>query len=399
MAMQSTPDVNNSIELFCGTGGLALGLQRAGFQHKALYEWDKDSCDNIKANIAAGFDGINDWNVFQSDVRTVSYDGLTGKINMISGGPPCQPFSLGGKAQAYNDKRDMFPEAVRAVREIMPEVFIFENVKGLLRKSFSLYFSYIILQLTYPSIIKPEGMTWEEHRTLLEQHHTSNQHDDCEYNVVFRLFNAADYGVPQLRHRVIVIGFRKDVNAHWSFPNPTHSKESLIYSKWISGDYWKRHNKKMPQENPLNAQAMKKLRSLIEDCDNPLLPWRTTRDAIGDLPDPRSKEVGAFDNHIFRAGAKVYPGHSGSVLDEPSKTIKAGAHGVPGGENMLVLDSGEVRYYTVRESARIQTFPDNYRFVASWTESMRQIGNAVPVKLAEVVGSSVIAHLRGICHA
>ena len=217
--MQNTTLMNKSIELFCGTGGLALGLQNAGFQHTALYEWDKDSCDNIKANIAAGFDGISDWNVYQSDVRTVSYDGLTGKINMISGGPPCQPFSLGGKAQAYNDKRDMFPEAVRAVREVMPEVFIFENVKGLLRKSFSLYFSYIILQLTYPSIVKPQGMTWEEHRTLLEQHHTSNRHGDCEYNVVFRLLNAADYGVPQLRHRVVIVGFRKDVDAHWSFPN------------------------------------------------------------------------------------------------------------------------------------------------------------------------------------
>lgn len=394
--MHETPIANNSIELFCGTGGLALGLQKAGFHHKALYEWDKDSCDNIKANIAAGFDGINEWNVYQSDVRTVSYDGMTGKINMISGGPPCQPFSLGGKAQAYNDKRDMFPEAVRAVREIMPEVFIFENVKGLLRKSFSLYFSYIILQLTYPSIVKPKGMTWEEHRTLLEQHHTSNKHDDCEYNVVFRLLNAADYGVPQLRHRVVIVGFRKDVNAHWSFPNPTHSKESLLYSKWISGDYWERHNLPMPKEIPLSSQAIKRLRSMIEDCDASLLPWQTTRDAIGDLPDPRSKEAATFDNHIFRAGAKVYPGHSGSVLDEPSKTIKAGAHGVPGGENMLVLDNGEVRYYTVRESARIQTFPDNYRFIASWTESMRQIGNAVPVKLAEAVGNSVIKHLRGI---
>lgn len=387
---------NNSIELFCGTGGLALGLQKAGFHHKALYEWDKASCDNIKANIAAGFDGIKEWNVYQSDVRTISYDGLTGKINLISGGPPCQPFSLGGKAQAYNDRRDMFPEAVRAVREIMPEAFIFENVKGLLRKSFSLYFSYIILQLTYPSIVKTKEMTWEEHRTLLEQHHTSNKHSDCEYNVVFRLLNAADYGVPQLRHRVVIVGFRKDVNAHWSFPNPTHSKESLLYSKWISGDYWERHNMLMPKDNPLNLHAVKKLRKIIEDCDTPLLPWRTTRDAIGDLPNPKSKDADAFDNHIFRAGAKVYPGHSGSALDEPSKTIKAGAHGVPGGENMLILDNGEVRYYTVRESARIQTFPDNYHFVASWTESMRQIGNAVPVKLAEVVGYSVIAQLRGM---
>lgn len=390
--------MNSSIELFCGTGGLALGLHNAGFQHKALYEWDKASCDNINANIVAGFAGISDWNVYQSDVRAVSYDGLTGKINMVSGGPPCQPFSLGGKAQAYNDKRDMFPEAVRAVREIMPEVFAFENVKGLLRKSFSLYFSYIILQLTYPSIVKPKGMTWEEHRTLLEQHHTSNKHSDCEYNVVFRLLNAADYGVPQLRHRVVIVGFRKDVDAHWSFPNPTHSKEALLYAKWILGDYWERHNMVAPKENLLSAQTMKQVRLTVEDCDKPLLPWQTARDAIGDLPDPRSKEAARFDNHVFRAGAKIYPGHSGSVLDEPSKTIKAGAHGVPGGENMLVLDSGEVRYYTVRESARIQTFPDKYRFVASWTESMRQIGNAVPVKLAEAVGSSVIAHIKGIHH-
>jgi DNA (cytosine-5)-methyltransferase 1 len=315
---------------------------------------------------------------------------------MISGGPPCQPFSLGGKAQAYNDKRDMFPEAVRAVREIRPEVFIFENVKGLLRKSFSLYFNYIILQLTYPSIVKPEGMTWEEHRSLLEQHHTSTSHSDCEYNVIFRLLNAADYGVPQLRQRVLIVGFRRDVNAHWSFPEPTHSKEALLYSKWVVGDYWERHNLKKPQNNPLTAAMVKNVRTTVEECDHAMQPWQTTRDAIGDLPDPRSKKAEGFDNHKFRAGAKVYPGHSGCCLDEPSKTIKAGAHGVPGGENMVVLDNGEVRYYTVRESARIQTFPDDYRFVASWTESMRQIGNAVPVKLAEAVGHSVYMHLRGL---
>lgn len=393
--MQNIPISNNSIELFCGTGGLALGLQKAGFQHKALYEWDKDSCDNIKANIDAGFDGISHWNVFQSDVRAISYDGFIEKISLISGGPPCQPFSLGGKAQANNDKRDMFPEAVRAVREIMPDAFIFENVKGLLRKNFSLYFNYIILQLTYPSITKPKDMTWEEHLTLLEQYHTSNKHDNCEYNVVFRLLNAADYGVPQLRHRVVIVGFRKDINAYWSFPAPTHSKESLLYSKWISGDYWEKHNIPRPKENPLNIQAIKKLRSAIEDSAHPLLPWQTTRDAIGDLPNPQSEKAADFDNHIFKAGAKVYPGHSGSILDEPSKTIKAGAHGVPGGENMLIQDNGKVRYYTVRESARIQTFPDNYRFIASWTESMRQIGNAVPVKLAEVIGKSVIMQLGG----
>lgn len=121
---------------------------------------------------------------------------------------------------------------------------------------------------------------------------------------------------------------------------------------------------------------------------------QTTRDALADLPGPQSEEAAAFNNHVFRAGAKAYLGHSGSVLDEPSKTLKAGVHGVPGGENMLVLDSGKVRYYTVRESARLQTFTDNYHFIASWTESMRQIGNAVPVKLAELIGRSVLTQLN-----
>ena len=115
----------DSIELFSGTGGLALGLQMSGFNHTALYEWDKDSCDNLNYNIQNGYPAIKDWKVFQTDVRTVHYDGYSGKIQLVAGGPPCQPFSLGGKHQAYNDKRDMFPEAVRAVREVRPKVFIF----------------------------------------------------------------------------------------------------------------------------------------------------------------------------------------------------------------------------------------------------------------------------------
>ena len=91
---------------------MALGLQLAGFDHKALFEWDKASCENIKENIANGYPGVRDWKVYQTDVRTVNYNGYTGSIQLVAGGPPCQPFSLGGKHQAYNDKRDMFPEAV-----------------------------------------------------------------------------------------------------------------------------------------------------------------------------------------------------------------------------------------------------------------------------------------------
>ena len=110
-----------SIELFSGTGGLALGLHQAGFSPAALLEWDKNSCDNIKANISKGFKGIADWNVVQTDVRLVRYTDFGLDILFVSEGPPCQPFSLGGKHKAHADTRDMFPEAVRAVREIRPQ--------------------------------------------------------------------------------------------------------------------------------------------------------------------------------------------------------------------------------------------------------------------------------------
>ncbi len=383
----------NSIELFSGTGGLALGLQQAGFDHSALLEWDKDSCDNIKANIQRGFPDIQHWNVIQTDVRLVHYDEYQ-QIRVVSGGPPCQPFSLGGKHGAYNDKRDMFPEAVRAVRELRPQAFIFENVKGLLRKSFSSYFNYIILQLTYPEVVKKQGMEWTEHLKILEEYHTSPSTKGLTYNVVFRLLNAADYGVPQVRHRVIIVGFRNDINANWSFPDPTHSRDSLLYSKWITGEYWDEHKISKKKRPSITPEETGKIQKRVEGKTS-LLRWATVRDAIGDLPDPRKGRASlAYLNHEFRDGARTYPGHSGSVLDEPSKTLKAGAHGVPGGENMLVLDDGSLRYYTVRESARIQTFPDNYVFSGSWTESMRQIGNAVPVRLANVIGTSVARQLE-----
>lgn len=387
----------DSIELFSGTGGLALGLQSAGFNHKALFEWDTASCENIKANIDSGYKPIQHWSIYQEDVRDVSYSAYEGKIHLVAGGPPCQPFSLGGKHKAYNDKRDMFPEAVRAVRSIKPEAFVFENVKGLLRKSFASYFNYILLQLTYPDIVKSENMEWQEHLALLEKYHTSGEKSGLVYNVIPRLLNAADYGVPQTRHRVIIVGFRKDYNANWTFPQPTHSSDLLLYEKWITKTYWERHNMKMPDSCEISKYKLYLIEKKAKENEHNLIAWRTVRDAICDLPDPRDiNKSNSFYNHEYRPGAKVYAGHTGSALDEPSKTIKAGAHGVPGGENTVCLDNGEVRYYTVRESARIQTFPDEYRFNASWTESMRQIGNAVPVLLGNVVGNSIYTQMKGM---
>ena len=379
----------NSLELFCGAGGLALGLERAGFRHRALIEWDKDSCANITSNISHGYRPIKKWNVINADVRDIDYSEFS-DVALISGGPPCQPFSLGGKAKGNEDKRDMFPEAVRAVRELQPRAFIFENVKGLLRRSFSSYFSYILLQLQHPEVTRPKGKNWEEHLAVLEKHHTAHHKNELRYNVVFRLVNAADYGVPQQRHRVIIVGFRDDIEARWSFPDPTHSKEALQYAQWVTGEYWERHN--LPKPDDVELSSTPRL------FDNPPAskPWVTVRDAISDLPDPSTHSISYPTNHEFTGVGKQYVGHSGSSLDAPSKTIKAGAHGVPGGENMVILDDGSQRYYTVRESARIQTFPDDYSFYGSRTENMRQIGNAVPVALAEIIGHSVYRHLRSV---
>ena len=128
----------------------------------------------------------------------------------------------------------MFPEAVRAVREIKPKAFVFENVKGLLRKSFSAYFNYIILQLTYPDIPRRETEDWMEHLARLEKTHTSSQYMGTKYNVVFRLLNAADYGVPQSRHRVVIVGFREDLGVEWTFPDGNYSKDALLFSSLSS---------------------------------------------------------------------------------------------------------------------------------------------------------------------
>ena len=125
------------------------------------------------------------------------------------------------------------------------------------------------------------------------------------------------------------------------------------------------------------------------------LPWRTVRDAVSDLGEPASTAKDArHANHVLQFGARSYPGHTGSPLDEPAKTLKAGDHGVPGGENMVRYADGKVRYFSVRESCRLQAFPDEYVFEGSWTENMRQIGNAVPVTLGEVVLRSVRASIE-----
>jgi DNA (cytosine-5)-methyltransferase 1 len=194
---------------------------------------------------------------------------------------------------------------------------------------------------------------------------------------------------------VFFVGFRSDLDIEWAFPEPTHSQDALLWAQGPSGEYWDRHQvSAAARVLPERHQA--RVARLAESP--PLFPWRTVRDAISDLPDPELDGVAARKhlNHRYQPGARSYPGHTGSPLDEPAKTLKAGVHGVPGGENMLLRPDGSIRYFTVRESARLQTFPDDFLFHGSWTETMRQLGNAVPVKLAELIARDIREHLSAI---
>jgi DNA (cytosine-5)-methyltransferase 1 len=384
----------NSIELFSGAGGLALGLAESGFHHKLLVEYNKDAINTLQKNHDNGQTQIKHWNICHSDINEISFKEYQSEISLIAGGPPCQPFSLAGKHKAANDKRDMFPQAVRAVREAEPKAFIFENVKGLLRQTFSTYFEYIILQLTYPNLAKEQHENWESHLSRLEKIHTKGTYTGIKYNVVYRLLNAADYGVPQKRERVFIVGFRSDLNIEWCFPEATHSRDSLLWSQWVTGKYWK--DVISPDGIPLAPkniqQRLQKKYGMFSPQEK---PWVTIRQAISDLPDPKCS-TNTIQNHEFRSGAKSYPGHTGSPIDEPSKTLKAGDHGVPGGENMIRFNDNSLRYLTAREAARIQTFPDDYFITGSWSETMRQLGNAVPVTLSKVVSLNVATVLKNL---
>lgn len=373
-----------SIELFSGCGGLALGLSRAGFHHELMVEWDDDAVATVHHNRRRGLRHIRDWPLEKRDVREVSWRGLNG-LDVVAGGPPCQPFSIGGKHRGHEDVRDMWPEAIRAVREIQPRGFLFENVRGLARPAFAHYLRWIVAYLQHPEKARRDGEDYVGHTRRLET---------CglppSYRVIVLQVNAADYGAPQKRHRVIVAGMRSDLGTELEPPHPTHSRARLLWDQWVTGDYWRRHGLSQPADSeipPTDRGLIKRLRA--SDAPPSEMPWVTVRDALVGLGEPNGKA-----NHVFQDGARVYPGHTGSPLDQPAKALKAGDHGVPGGENMMVRDNGSVRYFTIREAARLQGLPDTYHFPRSWSESMRQLGNAVPAQLSEAAGAWISATLE-----
>lgn len=349
-----------SVELFTGCGGLGLGLARAGFEHERMVEWNDCAVATIEHNAKLGVEHVADWPIERADVREVDWRAHAGAV-LVAGGPPCQPFSIGGKHRGDDDHRDMWPQAIRAVREIKPDAFLFENVRGLLRPKFAPYLSTIVAGLSTP-----------------------DRKNDLRYDVIVQQVDAANFGAPQRRHRVLIFGYRSDLGLTPKEIAATHSRERLLWDQFVTGDYWTEHGLKRSLDSfaPADAALVRRLRA--RDAAPTEERWVTVRDALKGLGAPTGK-----DNHVHQPGARVYKGHTGSPLDLPAKALKAGDHGVPGGENMMVMDNGEVRYFTIREAARLQGLPDQYAFPRSWSESMRQLGNAVPTQLAAAAGRNI----------
>lgn len=379
----------NSVEIFAGGGGMALGMRQAGFTHEALVEWWAPAAKVLRHNAERDSTLWTSDHVFEMDVRdTLSDLSNLGTVSLVAGGPPCQPFSLAGTGAGHSDGRNMFPAALDVVRTLMPEFVVFENVPGLTRPSFSPYLDYVRDQLRRPAITPKEGELWNEHHARILRSKTKEL-----YRVYQEDIDAADLGVAQSRRRIFLIAIRADLEhaGAWASTTMTHSRDVLLHQQWVTGTYWKRHGLKKPEETP------DRLRTQIDRIRKTGAPedraaWRTLRDLLADVPEPVIDVApDGWPNHFAIPGARTYAKHNGSPLDMPSKTIKAGVHGVAGGEAMLRELDGAVRYLSIREAALVQGFPRDYEFPGVRSRVMGVIGNAVAVDVAAHIGRALLS--------
>jgi DNA (cytosine-5)-methyltransferase 1 len=334
------------IELFAGAGGMALGCHQAGFEPFIYVDNDQYCFKTLAANGPQFHKGAI---IENRDVRDLDWSDQQTEIALLSGGVPCQPWSVGGLAKGIEDSRNLWPEFTRVLGGVLPKAFIIENVQGILRPQFKPYLGYLMNALKSPTVRRWGDEPWESHAKAVRY---AGGKGSLHYDVHILQVDALNYGVPQKRKRVFLVGFRKDLGIEFKFK----------YRHW-----W------------------------YDGCEG--LP-HTLREALEGLPDPLTPKALMYNDHEYWPGARAYRGHTPNMLDAPAKTIKAGVHGMPGGEGIVQLDDGSIRYLTVRELARIQTFPDDYQFYGSRTQQVKQIGNAVPVRLAYHVAKSVYDHLE-----
>ena len=329
-----------NVELFAGAGGLALGLEEAGFENLLSNDFDKDSCDTLKLNRP-------NWNVVCDSVENLAEKDLLkmlnikeGELDLLSGGYPCQSFSYAGKRLGLNDVRGtMFYYYAKILKQLKPKIFLDENVKGL--------------------VSHDGGKTLQ---TMI------NVFEEIGYRVQYKVLNAWDYGVAEKRERVVIIGIRNDIQVDYEYPTPHDYKPVLR-------DVLKNVPK---SEGATYPQSKKEVFDLVP----PGGCWR-------DLPEDiaRSYMKGSYN----LGGGKTGMARRIS-WDEPSLTILCS----PCMKQTDRCHPDETRPFTVRESARIQSFPDTWQFCGNLHSKYKQIGNAVPVNLAKEIGLSIIKVLKEI---
>jgi DNA (cytosine-5)-methyltransferase 1 len=382
--------VRQSVELFAGGGGMALGMREAGFEHTSLVEWWKPAARVLRHNAERQPTLWKPDSVIEKDVnQAVDELGERGTVQLVAGGPPCQPFSLAGAHVGDTDERNQFPSALRVVRKLRPELVVFENVPGLLRPTFEPYLDYVKAQLRRPDI-KPldSDELWDHHHERIRA-----SKEEPTYRVYQEEVDAADLGVPQSRKRVFIIAIRADVTGAgtWDKIPTTHSRDRLLHDQYVTGTYWQGHG--LPIPTIPNRLVRHVARLQLTGVDEKPERWRTLRDALRHVPEPMTtNDDTEWPDHKAIPGARSYAKHTGSPMDMPSKTIKAGVHGVAGGEAMLRELDGSVRYLSVREAALVQGFPRDYQFPGPRSRVMGVIGNAVAVTVAATIGLTLREH-------
>ena len=326
-----------SLELFAGAGGLALGMHFAGFRHVLLNEIDAMASQTLRINRP-------DWNVIEGDIHNIDFTPLHGLVDFISGGFPCQAFSYAGKKGGLNDTRGtLFFELARAVKEIQPKVFMGENVKGLLSHD--------------------NGQTLEIIRNAISE---------LGYTLVEpRVLKAVMYQVPQKRERLILIAIRNDIAPHVEFHWPSPYKRVMtLRDAFFTGELY-------PTDVPISEgqtypEKKKRVLAMVPEGGD----WR-------DLPEDIAKDF--MGGSFFLGGGKTGMARRLS-MDEPSLTLTC----APAQKQTERCHPIETRPLTIREYARIQTFPDEWRFAGTISDQYKQIGNAVPVNLSFAIGRSIM---------
>ncbi len=329
----------NVLELFAGAGGLAVGMEKAGIKCVALNEIDKWACQTLRENRPH-------WNVLEGDIKSFDFAEYNNRVDIVTGGFPCQAFSYAGKKLGIQDARGtLFYEFARVVKEVNPLICIGENVKGLLSHE--------------------KGKTIEGMISIL---------DEIGYNIVpVKVLKAINYKVPQKRERVILVGVRKDIDIEYKYPKP-HNKIYNLIDALKKGELY---NCNVPKSE--GSKYPKHKKSVLD-----LVPqkgyWRN-------LPLDIQKEY--MGKSFYLGGGKT--GIARRIgWDEPSLTLTCS----PAQKQTERCHPEETRPFTVREYARIQTFPDDWRFMGSVSQQYKQIGNAVPCNLGQEIGYSVIQFLN-----